>query len=231
MAVIAAKRALIHTLPYDPGRLYHYGVLRDGQFSDLLPSWKAAALGSPAASSVQRPSADWSRSKAPYGKQVRFKQIGLSGRPEAIASPMELVEGLSDKPDVELFTAVLQSPNLKRWLRVVVLRSQSTGDYVLLASSDPQQVAEEAVAYYRLRCYQLELRIRDGKQHAGLYHCQARSQEKIDFHVNLSMTAVNLGRWEVQRRGPLSAQPAARSSCAVYRYPDFTAFGAGSRTA
>jgi len=138
--------------------------------------------------------------KRQYGKQVRFKQIGSSGRPEAIASPMELVGGLPDKPDVELFTAVLQSPNLKRWLRVVMLRSRSTGDYVLLASSDPQQAAEEVVAYYRLR-YQLELRIRDGKQHAGLHHCQARSQEKIDFHVNLSMTAVNLGRWEVQRRG------------------------------
>jgi len=94
---------------------------------------------------------------------------------------------------VELFTTVLQSPNLKRWLRVVMLRSRSTGDYVLLASGDPQQDAEEVVRYYRLH-YQLELRIRDRKQHAGLHHCQGRDQEKIDFHVNLSMSAVNLGR-------------------------------------
>jgi hypothetical protein len=70
-----------------------------------------------------------------------------------------------------------------------------------LASSDPQQAAEEVVRYYRLR-YQLELRIRDGKQHGGLRHCQARNQEKIDFYVNLSMAAVNLGRWN-RRSAPL----------------------------
>lgn len=138
--------------------------------------------------------------KRQYGEQVEFDQISPAGHPKSLSAPMEAVGTLPDKPDVELFTSVLQSPNLKRWLRVVMLRGRSTGDYVLLASSDTAQSAEEVVRYYRLR-YQLELRIRDGKQHGGLHHCQARNQEKIDFHVNLSMTAVNLGRWKAERTG------------------------------
>lgn len=135
-----------------------------------------------------------------YGEQIRFDQIPPAGSPESLAAPMEAVGVLPDKPSVEVFTTVAQSPNLRRWLRVVMLRSRSTGDYVLLASTDTEQAADEVVAYYRLR-YQLELRIRDAKQHTGLTHCQARSQEKIDFHVNLSLAAVNLGRWTGQRTG------------------------------
>lgn len=132
--------------------------------------------------------------KRQYGEQLRFDRVGPAGRPGRTPAPWEAVGLLEGKPDVELFTTVAQSPNLKRWLRVVLLRSRSTGDYVLLASSDTKQPADEIVEYYRLR-YQLELRIRDAKQHAGLSHCQARSQEKIDFHVNLSMAAVGYWRW------------------------------------
>ena len=47
--------------------------------------------------------------------------------------------------------------------------------------------------HYRLR-YQIEFVIRDAKQHTGLTHCQARSQEKIDFHLNMSIAGVNLLR-------------------------------------
>jgi len=36
--------------------------------------------------------------------------------------------------------------------------------------------------------------IRDAKQHTGLTHCQARSEEKIDFHLNMSVAAVGLLR-------------------------------------
>ena len=35
---------------------------------------------------------------------------------------------------------------------------------------------------------------RDAKQHTGLNHCQARSENKLDFHLNASLTAVNLAK-------------------------------------
>jgi hypothetical protein len=56
------------------------------------------------------------------------------------------------------------------------------------------------VRYYRLR-YQIEFVIRDAKQHTGLTHCQARSQEKIDFHLNISVAGVNLLRLMAGKAG------------------------------
>jgi len=39
-----------------------------------------------------------------------------------------------------------------------------------------------------------EFLFRDAKQHAGLTHCQARSKEKLHFHVNTALTAVSLAK-------------------------------------
>ena len=71
-------------------------------------------------------------------------------------------------------------------------------EQVILASTDTDQHAEEVARYYRLR-YQIELVIRDVKQHTGLTHCQARSQEKLDFHLNMSVASVNLLRLLAQK--------------------------------
>lgn len=37
------------------------------------------------------------------------------------------------------------------------------------------------------------------KQHTGLAHCQARSQEKTDFHLNMSVAATSLLRLLAQK--------------------------------
>ena len=42
--------------------------------------------------------------------------------------------------------------------------------------------------------FQIELLYRDAKQHVGLTHCQARSKEKMHFHLNASLTTVSLAR-------------------------------------
>ena len=49
------------------------------------------------------------------------------------------------------------------------------------------------VSYYRSR-FQIEFLYRDAKQHAGLEDCQARSQNKLNFHFNAALTAVNLAK-------------------------------------
>ena len=49
--------------------------------------------------------------------------------------------------------------------------------------------------YYGLR-YQQEYLIRDAKQFTGLTQCQARSEGKIDFHINTALTAVNAAKVE-----------------------------------
>ncbi len=42
--------------------------------------------------------------------------------------------------------------------------------------------------------FQIEFLYLDGKQHTGLNDCQARSENKLDFHFNASLTAINLAK-------------------------------------
>jgi hypothetical protein len=40
----------------------------------------------------------------------------------------------------------------------------------------------------------IELLFRDAKQFTGLTHCQARSEDKLDYHFNASLSGVNVAR-------------------------------------
>ena len=106
---------------------------------------------------------------------------------------------LADKPEIQVLTAVAYSPHFDRALRIVLLATPDFSDYVVLCSTDTEQPADQIAEYYRLR-YQLEFVIRDAKQHTGLTHCQARSEEKIDFHLNMSVAGVGVLRLLAQKR-------------------------------
>jgi hypothetical protein len=45
-----------------------------------------------------------------------------------------------------------------------------------------------------------EFIFRDAKQFTGMCDCQARSAEKLDFHVNASLMALNLARVDWHQR-------------------------------
>jgi len=94
-------------------------------------------------------------------------------------------------PYLSLYTHVLYSPKFERWLRVVLVWNTKTNQYVLLASSDVELSARLVLKYYQLR-FHIEFLFRDAKQFAGLAHCQARDEAKLDFHFNMSMAAINL---------------------------------------
>ena len=125
-----------------------------------------------------------------YAGKVRWRDL----------SRFDYVGVLEDKPHIALYTQVLNSPHFKRDFRIVVLVNRRNNKYVILASTDVAQSAQEVVSYYRLR-FQVEFLFRDAKQFAGLEHCQARSESKLDFHFNLSLAAVNLVRMELTKTG------------------------------
>ncbi|WP_299466519.1 transposase [uncultured Microscilla sp.] len=101
-------------------------------------------------------------------------------------------------PHLHIYTQVLNSPYFKRNFRVVMLYHTKTKKYVVLASTDVNISARQMVFFYQLR-FQIEFLFRDAKQLMGLNHCQARDQHKLDFHFNMSMTALNLARlWQKQ---------------------------------
>jgi hypothetical protein len=63
----------------------------------------------------------------------------------------------------------------------------------LYFSTDLKMEGMKIVSYYRSR-FQIEFLYRDAKQHCGLEDCQARSKNKLDFHFNAALTAVNLAK-------------------------------------
>ena len=63
----------------------------------------------------------------------------------------------------------------------------------LYFSTNLKQEGEQIVSYYRAR-FQIEFIYRDAKQYTGLTTCQAQSQNKLDFHFNSALRAVNLAK-------------------------------------
>ena len=99
-------------------------------------------------------------------------------------------------PYLRLYTQVLYSPRFKCKLKVVFVWNAKTNAYVLLFSTDLQQDARQIVTYYQLR-FKIEFIFRDAKQFTGLTHCQARDEDKLDFHFNMSFATLNLYQYEL----------------------------------
>ena len=70
-------------------------------------------------------------------------------------------------------------------------------------STNLKRKAIEILDYYRLR-FQMEFLFRDGKQHVGLEHCQARSKNKLNFHLNASLSTVSVAKIATRNKTLLS---------------------------
>lgn len=123
--------------------------------------------------------------KRQYGEKVNWKNLDLK-KWESIGQDYKYAH-------LQIYTQILNSPRFKQNLRVVLLWNSKSNKYVLLACTDLDLKARTIVAYYQLR-FQIEFIFRDAKQFTGLNHCQARDDESLDFHFNMSMAAINLAR-------------------------------------
>lgn len=99
--------------------------------------------------------------------------------------------------ELRIYSAVVNCPFLKRNIKVAYTQYLNQASlpthYKLYFSTDLNLPAWMIVKYYRLR-YQQEFLIRDAKQFTGLTDCQARSVNKIDYHMNTALTAVNVAK-------------------------------------
>ena len=93
--------------------------------------------------------------------------------------------------------------SLKRTIRVVVVckRQGSKLLTAVLFSTDTTLSAEAIYRYYTAR-FQIEFLFRDAKQFLGLTDFQTRSEARIDFHVNASLTALNFLKLEDRQQAP-----------------------------
>ena len=111
-----------------------------------------------------------------------------------------------------LYTQVLFSPQFKRNIKVVLVWNTRTNGYAVIFSTDTTQSAQEIVTYYQLR-FKIEFIFRDAKQFTGLTHCQARDKDKLDFHFNMSVAALNVYNYQaVMEEKPLSLNSFVRKA-------------------
>ena len=133
------------------------------------------------------------------------KQKGGKGRPKKYDG--KIIHNSIDKNHFRLieqnekatiYCAEVYSKSLKRIIKLVhVIYKNKKGKeiYKLYFSTDLSLGALEILDYYRTR-FQIEFLYRDAKQHVGLNDCQARSENKLDFHFNASLTTINIAKIE-----------------------------------
>ena len=98
--------------------------------------------------------------------------------------------------EIKIYSTVVNSKAFKRDIKLAVAVFFKDGKEIarkLYFSTDLEQESVQIVGYYRSR-FQIEFLYRDAKQFTGLTTCQARSKNKLDFHFNAALTAVNLAK-------------------------------------
>lgn len=104
------------------------------------------------------------------------------------------------EPGLKLYTTVVWHISLKRKIRIALLadtrKSGKTG-FVLLFCTDVDLDAQQILTNYQAR-FQIEFIFRDSKQFTGLADCQSCHPQKLNFHFNASLTALNLAKYQAQ---------------------------------
>jgi hypothetical protein len=131
---------------------------------------------------------------------IERQSNGKRGRPRSVGQRVDFADisqltAVSKGKNEEIYTAVVRAKSLKINVRIVYVRYLKTGVSKIYFSTDTQMNSLEILDIYKTR-FQIEFLYRDAKQHTSLTTCQGRSAEKLDFHLNASLTAVSLARAE-----------------------------------
>jgi hypothetical protein len=129
---------------------------------------------------------------------------GKKGRPKTLDGKINMsnpdkrrVRLCYQDDNIKIYEAIVYSISLKRKVKLAYLElwknDKYTGNYAVLFSTDLDLSGLQIYQYYKSR-YQIEFLFRDAKQYTGLTHCQARSENKLTFHFNASLTAVSIAK-------------------------------------
>jgi len=103
-----------------------------------------------------------------------------------------------ENDDVLIHHGVVWSVSLKRKVKLahVIFKNEKgelTERFALYFSTDIDLDGLRIYQMYKVR-FQIEFVFRDAKQFTGLSQCQARSENKLYFHFNTSLSAVNIAK-------------------------------------
>ncbi len=131
---------------------------------------------------------------APTGKKGRPKKYdGKIATRNIDSGYFELIE---QTDEYTMNSAIVYSKSLKRNIRLVhVAYNTKNGKQAikLYYSTDVDLSPKDILLYYQSR-FQIEFLYRDGKQHTSLCDVQARGENKLNFHFNASLTAINIAK-------------------------------------
>jgi hypothetical protein len=130
----------------------------------------------------------------PTGKKGAPKKF--SGRVDPKSPDLKYFTTDLINEEIEIYSAVVYSKAFKREIKLAIAVFIKDGREIarkLYFSTDINQEGVKIVSNYRSR-FQIEFLYRDAKQFTGLSTCQARSKNKLDFHFNAALTAVNLAK-------------------------------------
>ena len=105
---------------------------------------------------------------------------------------------------IVIYHQVLNHVQFQRNLRVVLVVDTKHNRRAMLFSTDVTLDALTIYRYYKAR-FHIEFLFRDAKQCTGLTDCQARSQAKLNFHFNASLSAVTLAKLEAHQQNGAAA--------------------------
>jgi len=102
-----------------------------------------------------------------------------------------------EEEGLRVYSAIVYSVSLKQKVRIAYVqqlkKGTPSGKYAILFSTDLELNPELILRYYKAR-FQIEFLFRDAKQHVGLNHAQARSEQKLNFHFNAALTTVSIAK-------------------------------------
>jgi hypothetical protein len=129
---------------------------------------------------------------------------GKRGRPKTVDGKIKIIKPDKRKiklcyedDEVKIYEGIVYSKSLKRRIKLAYVErwedDKYTGAYAVLFSTDLDMDGRQIYLYYKSR-FQIEFLFRDAKQFTGLNQCQARSENKMNFHFNASLTTVSIAK-------------------------------------
>lgn len=103
---------------------------------------------------------------------------------------------ISEDQETTVYAALVYSKALRRNIMLVHVtypKANGKDSCKLYFSTDVSMDPSDVLLHYQSR-FQIEFLYRDGKQHTGLNDSQARSENKLHFQFNASLTSINIAK-------------------------------------
>src|SRR3989339_632884 len=130
---------------------------------------------------------------------------GKKGRPRKYTGKIDIknidteyFSLIEQNEESTIYSAIVYSKALKRNIRLVYvkyIKLKGKQSIKLYFSTDIELNPLDILLFYQSR-FQIEFLYRDSKQFTGLCDSQARSINKLHFHFNASLTAINIAKVE-----------------------------------